>query len=295
MEITNLTPGKYVIAVSGGVDSVVLLDILVKTKRHDLVVAHFDHGMRKDSANDEKFVESLAIKYGLVYESSREELGERASEELARKRRYEFLHGIAKKYLAGAILTAHHQDDLVETAIINLQRGTNRSGLSSLKDTEKIKRPLLKYQKTEIIKYAKKNNLKWREDSTNSETKYTRNKIRHSLSKLSSEEKMEFLRKIMNVSTINVAIDSEIESLFYILGSKASIDRQMFIELPHVVKKEIIVFWLKKLDQKYDKKLVEKLVRDFTTGLSGKRIDAGSMYFFVLDKKQISLERKRPV
>ena len=90
---------RHILAVSGGVDSVVLLDMVVQglMKSDQVIVAHFDHGIRPESADDAAFVKSLADKYGLLFETKREELGPDASEELARDRRYVFLRDIAKK------------------------------------------------------------------------------------------------------------------------------------------------------------------------------------------------------
>jgi tRNA(Ile)-lysidine synthase len=102
----------YIVAVSGGVDSIALLHMLTKTTDHEIIVAHFDHGIREDSADDAAFVRSLATEYGFPFETLREELGPDTSEETARNRRYEFLRGIAKKY-NGQIVTAHHADDVV--------------------------------------------------------------------------------------------------------------------------------------------------------------------------------------
>jgi len=89
---------KYVVAVSGGVDSAVLLDILSKKPGLDLIVAHFDHGIRDDSKSDAIFVANLAKEYNLPFETKREELGSDVSEEKARDRRYEFLRAVAKKH-----------------------------------------------------------------------------------------------------------------------------------------------------------------------------------------------------
>lgn len=155
----DLKPGKYVLAVSGGVDSVALLDLLAKKAELELIVAHFDHGIRPNSKRDCDFVAILADRYGLEFYSVQGELGIGASEETARKARYDFLRKIKNKVNAKAIITAHHQDDVIETAVINIIRGTTARGLGSLKSTKEIARPLLKYTKKEIIGYAKENNL----------------------------------------------------------------------------------------------------------------------------------------
>jgi len=171
---------RYIVAVSGGVDSVVLLDMIAAQYPSDqLIVAHFDHGIRETSADDATFVRQLAVKYKLPFETKREELGEDASEELARHHRYAFLRAVAKKHDA-KIMTAHHADDVVETIAINLTRGTGWRGLAVL-DSPDVERPLLHKRKTELIAYANKHNLEWREDVTNTNTKYLRNDIRKKL------------------------------------------------------------------------------------------------------------------
>lgn len=165
-------------AISGGVDSVVLLDMLAKTK-HAVIVAHVDHGIRDDSADDARFVRQLAKKYGYAYEEVQLHLGTEASEEKAREARYAFLYRLAKKHKAD-IITAHHGDDLAETVAINLHRGTGWRGLAVLA-REGIERPLLAYSKQDLYGYAMKHGLEWVEDKTNRDKRYLRNRIRAQL------------------------------------------------------------------------------------------------------------------
>lgn len=178
---------KYVVAVSGGVDSVVLLDMLVKANDHDIIVAHFDHGIRKESASDARFVALLARMYGCEYVTTREELGASASEELARTKRYTFLRSVASQHGA-TIVTAHHRDDVVETIAINLVRGTGWRGLAVLGDP-KIARPLTIYNKQDLYMYALTHGLEWVEDETNATGSYLRNRIRKKLTNISSDTK----------------------------------------------------------------------------------------------------------
>lgn len=168
-------------AVSGGIDSVVLLDMLVREGAHQLTVAHFDHGIRTDSAADARFVEGLAKKYNLPFVTRREELGSQASEALARERRYAFLKETAVEMLA-QIATAHHADDVVETVAINLLRGTGWRGLAVL-NAKGITRPLLRKTKAEIREYALAHRLEWVEDSTNSSDTYLRNRVRRQVAR----------------------------------------------------------------------------------------------------------------
>lgn len=173
-----------IVAVSGGVDSVVLLDMLVKAGGDELVVAHFDHGIRPESADDARFVAALANRYNLKFETERAELGPDASEETARIHRYAFLRRIADDY-DGRIVTAHHQDDLIETIAINLVRGTGWRGLAALNDPN-IERPLLTYEKSALYDYALEHGLEWVEDETNQSHTYLRNRIRTRLGNIDS-------------------------------------------------------------------------------------------------------------
>lgn len=227
--------GRYIVAVSGGVDSVVLLHMLVHERPDDeLIVAHFDHGIRAESADDATFVEQLAQQNGLLYESRREELGPDASEEHARSRRYVFLREMAQKH-QGTIVTAHHADDVVESIAINLTRGTGWRGLAVL-DSADIERPLLDFKKADLIDYAKKYHLEWREDATNLDTKYLRNSLRQKLALLDKDshrllrlyrDRQCFLRQMVN---------NEIDRL---VGA-SPYSRHMYIAVSDVAAQELL-------------------------------------------------------
>lgn len=181
---------KYIVAVSGGIDSVVLLDSLVRSAQHDIIVAHFDHGIRDDSAADARFVEALATRYHVPFVSRREELGAQASEDQARERRYRFLRQVASWH-NGVIVTAHHYNDMLESIAINCLRGTGWRGVAVL-DGEGIFRPLLGQTKTQLLAYALRHRLEWVEDSTNTSDAYLRNRLRQQIGKnLSNEAKQE--------------------------------------------------------------------------------------------------------
>jgi tRNA(Ile)-lysidine synthetase-like protein len=193
--------------VSGGVDSVVLLDMLAAEGTHELTVAHFDHGIREDSAADARFVEALAVQYSAEFVTRREELGKDASEDLARTRRYEFLRSEAKK--RGAIIvTAHHADDIIETIAINISRGTGWRGAAVL-DSPIIYRPLLSLTKESIRTYARSKRLEWVEDSTNAETKYLRNRIRRLVAEKLNEDTRQ---KIIDIWKRQIALKAQIDA-----------------------------------------------------------------------------------
>lgn len=179
---------KYIVAVSGGVDSMALLDMLVNRRLQgptlqsdgELVVAHFDHGIRPESDADARFVWELAKLYGLPCEIRREELGADASEATARDRRYAFLAFVAAKYGGAPVITAHHRDDLVESIAINIERGTGWRGLAVMDGPGKV-RPLLDMTKQDIYDYALEHGLEWVEDGTNTSERYQRNRLRKRL------------------------------------------------------------------------------------------------------------------
>ncbi len=199
---------KYLIAVSGGVDSVVLLDMLSKSGQ-PIVIAHVDHGIRADSAADARFVEALAKNYKLPFVSKRFELGEGASEETARDARYSFLFEQAKKFNA-QLVTAHHQDDMIETIALNLQRGTGWRGLAVLNRSD-VDRPLLGFSKTALIEYALKHRLEWVEDATNQTDAYTRNQLRKSIQRSLASENITQLASL-RARQIQIARDIDRET-----------------------------------------------------------------------------------
>jgi tRNA(Ile)-lysidine synthase len=230
---------RCVIAVSGGVDSVALLDMVAKRQLLDvdsdsIIVAHFDHGIRSDSAEDALFVAHLARTYGFLFETARVELGRGASEEKARLYRYRFLRDVAKRHGA-IIVTAHHADDVVETIAINMERGTGWRGLAVL-DSPDITRPLLSINKKDLLAYAQEHQLEWREDSTNADTRLLRNDIRQRLEG-QDEDTVRLLGLYRNRQVaLKKIIDNETEK---VLG-EGPYDRHLFIYTPQQVARELL-------------------------------------------------------
>lgn len=264
----NLANGRYVLAVSGGVDSMALLDILAKKPGLELIVAHFNHGIRADSAKDEQLVRKIAQKYVLAFEVGYGHLGKQASEETARQVRYEFLNKLKGKYKAKAVITAHHQDDLIETAFLNILRGTGRKGLSSIMSPSII-RPLLNIPKAEILKYAKAHDLQWREDVTNLETRYLRNYIRqHLMSTLSDKQRQTILDNIDKIAKLNKLIEQDIATISHV--HLKELDRQQFIMLPNNISEELLAWWLRCNELRdFDRKAIKRLSTVIKTAPAG--------------------------
>ncbi len=188
---------KVLVAVSGGIDSMALLDVITRLApalRLELAVAHFDHGLREqESQDDAMFVVEQAKLRGLKSYVGRGDVKKLAAlqslsiEEMARKARYQFLMRVARKHGYDVVLTAHNANDNAETLLMNLMRGSGVSGLAAippvrpLVDNVIVARPLLGTERREIEAYAAEVELKWREDSSNTSTKYTRNRVRMEL------------------------------------------------------------------------------------------------------------------
>jgi tRNA(Ile)-lysidine synthase len=257
----ELPVGKYIVAVSGGVDSMVLLNMLSNLPNIELIVAHFNHGIRPEATEDEKLVRNIAKRLGLKFEVGYGRLGKNASEETARKARYKFLNEIKKKHKAKSIITAHHQDDLIETAILNLLRGTGRRGLVAMSMNEKILRPLLNYPKADILKYAKDHKLQWREDKTNTDETYLRNYVRRKLMpNLSVGQRKEVLKNIKKTLELEKILNPQIAELSQKIYKNSQIDRGSFSNMPFDLGNELVVFWLRQHGaSNFDKKTVNRL------------------------------------
>jgi tRNA(Ile)-lysidine synthase len=176
---------KIVVGVSGGPDSVCLLDALCKLKeKYDLhlIVAHVNYGLRgKYSDLDERLARNLAEKYSLPIEFLKVRKAEKSEEKL-RKIRYDYFEKVSKKYKADAIAVGHNLNDQAETVLMRLLRGTGLKGLGAIKfKNNNIIRPLLNIPRKEIIAYLRSNKTPYRIDKSNLSADFTRNKIRNIL------------------------------------------------------------------------------------------------------------------
>ncbi|MCF6181377.1 tRNA lysidine(34) synthetase TilS [Lutibacter sp.] len=179
---------KLLITISGGIDSVVLTHLLHKLK-FNIALAHCNFKLRgKDSFKDAAFVKNLSKTLKIPFftiEFETEKYAEKhkiSIQMAARDLRYHWFQKISEEQHFDYVLTAHHLDDVLETFLINLTRGTGLNGLTGIPEINgNIVRPLLPFSRNDILIYAAKNKLQWREDKSNSSTKYVRNKIRHKI------------------------------------------------------------------------------------------------------------------
>ena len=228
---------SLVVACSGGPDSMCLLDLVTKLKDElnlNIIVAHVNHKLRSESEEEAKMVENYSTENNLIFEllEITDYINGNFSEEDARKRRYKFFNEVIEKYHATALLTAHHGDDLIETILMRLTRGSNLSGYIGIKEISqnenyKTLRPLLSVTKDEIINYLKENNVPYRLDKTNKELKHTRNRYRHVVLPFLKKENPKVHEKYLKFSKELIEYDNFVNT--YINDNKFIVDNSIVI------------------------------------------------------------------
>ena len=199
---------KVIIAVSGGVDSVVLLHLIQSistAKRPKIIVAHINHKLRPESKQEENLVREQAQIYGLPFYMRTWPKTDHPSsgiEEAARNVRYNFLKELMLETKSDSVMTAHHQDDQVETILMKLTRGSTLEQMTGIEESQPFDqglliRPLLSMTKEEIYQYAESNNLVYMEDSSNQTLDYTRNRFRNLILPLFKDENEQFNSQII--------------------------------------------------------------------------------------------------
>lgn len=186
--IVDYKKSSFLLAVSGGVDSMVLLNLFT-ISNINFSVAHCNFSLRgKDSDEDEKFVKSICDKLGInffvkKFSTKKTAFDEKISIQMAaRELRYRWFNDLVNKNKIDNIVTAHHFNDNIETVLFNIARGTGISGLKGIeKKQNRLIRPLLNFTKNQVLDYANKNKIEFREDLSNEDEKYKRNKIRKSI------------------------------------------------------------------------------------------------------------------
>lgn len=222
--LSFLKESKLLIAISGGLDSVALTHLCHKLKLN-IALAHCNFNLRGDESDgDEAFVLQLAEDLDLEifiesFDTNAYAQDSKMSIQMAaRELRYDWFEALASQLQFDYILTAHHADDNLETFLINLSRGTGLEGLKGIPGiNNNIVRPLLPFSRVDIIAFAEENNLKWREDSSNASTKYTRNKLRHDVIPVLKEMNPQFLQNFNKtqgfLKDVDVIIEDRIEDV----------------------------------------------------------------------------------
>lgn len=222
--LSFLKGSRLLLAVSGGIDSIVLTHLCYKLNLN-IALAHCNFNLRNSESDaDEQFVVELAEDLNLeaFVESfdtkAYAEKNKRSIQMAARELRYHWFEALAKQLQFDYILTAHHADDNLETFLINFTRGTGLEGLTGIPEVnDNFVRPLLPFSSHEIYTYAKENKIKWRDDSSNASVKYLRNKLRHEvipiLKEINPSLLQSFKNTLSNLQDANTIIKDKIEDL----------------------------------------------------------------------------------
>ncbi|MCF7924351.1 MAG: tRNA lysidine(34) synthetase TilS [Candidatus Izimaplasma sp.] len=247
---------KLVLAVSGGVDSMVMLDYLAKLindYKLELFIVHVNHQKRDNSQKDAAFVKKMAQTLNLPFfllDLKKNEEGN--FHHYAHKKRYQFFLEVANKVGAKKIVLAHNLNDLAETILMRLTRGSSFEGYRGIleKTTYKNKtiiRPMLYTSKNDILDYQKRENVKYREDSSNLEDDYTRNRFRHNILPKLQKENPQYLEKLKQFSEYQTMAYNLIESLsktyfqsLEINKDKVIIDKKNFLNQLDIIQFEVI-------------------------------------------------------
>ena len=250
-----------VVGASGGPDSMVLLDILNEYKEKlnlTIIAAHVNHNVRKDCDFDENIVKEYARNHIMMFESMRiEETIDNNFEMEARKIRYDFFKQLIHKYNAKYLFTAHHGDDLIETILMRLSRGSVLKGYKGIttetnKKDYKIIRPLLWLTKDDILEYANNKKIKYALDYTNDEDEHTRNRFRHNVIPFLKSENKNCHLKYKQFSDELLLYDNFIDE--YLINSNILVDNKINIESFN--KENILI----------KTKLIQKLLNDIYDG-----------------------------
>lgn len=248
------------IGVSGGPDSMALLDLTMKLKKEldlVLVVAHVNHNVREESKEEEAYLRDFCKENGLHFECYKiEHYGDDNFHNEARTIRYNFFDQVCKDYNAKFLLTAHHGDDLIETILMRIVRGSTLKGYSGFsrvveKEDYTILRPLITVTKEDLTNYCENNNIKYFIDKSNLKDVYTRNRYRkYILPFLKDEDKMvheKFLKFSETLMEYNNYIEREMNLVINKVFKNGVLDIPRFKELDHLIQTKIISSILEKI------------------------------------------------
>lgn len=281
---------KLILAVSGGVDSMALL---VMYAHADIIVAHTDHGTRKSSAEDANFVSQKCQEMGVEFYETKLGLGEGVSEELARKKRYEFLKTIQEKE-GGILCTAHHLDDVLESIAINLIRGTGWRGLTPFYGDELV-RPFIisKMWKRDVLKFAGRHAVHYRQDPTNHETNYLRNRMREKMTELDETARVDIIKLFEKQNELRRKIEKLVAGLAkQTVVGKNFHKKELFLAVDEKVALEI----LREICLMHGYSLTRKQLGDLLSAIKTyaphKRFNLPKNHFVTILKNYIMFEEK---
>ena len=294
-----LNRNKLILAISGGIDSVVLT-YLCNEIGLKISLAHCNFNLRgKESNADEDFVLNLADELNLEvfvqnFDTESYAKDKKLSIQMAaRELRYAWFFELSNQLQFDYILTAHHTDDNLETFLINLSRGTGLEGLTGIPALNgKIVRPLLSFSRSEIEEYANKQKLEWREDSSNESLKYLRNKLRHEVIPPLKETNPQFLQNFTTtqkqLSGIDAIVQDAVDKVFKEVVEKVTED-EIHFSIPKLKKYNNVEAYLYQLLKDYNFTAWDDIV-SLLDAQSGKYV-LSNTYRLLKNREQLILSR----
>lgn len=251
-----------VVGCSGGPDSMALLHLLLKIKKEmdiAIICCHVNHNVRKESITEMEFLRKYCLNHGVEFEAMTiKNYGDDNFHNEARTIRYTFFNDIVKKYNAKYLMTAHHGDDLMETILMRIVRGSTLKGYSGFSKIVKMKnysivRPLINVTKEEIAEYDKKEKIPYVIDSSNVKDKYTRNRYRKvALPFLKNEDPLvhqKFLKFSNTLLEYNDYIDKEMSKIIKKVYSQKCLNIEEFLKLEKIFQNKVIYLMLEDIYQ----------------------------------------------
>ena len=297
LEQHSFSTHRYLLAISGGIDSMVLLDLFRQTAAN-FQVAHCNFQLREEDANgDEMFVREYCGKYNIPFHSVRfdvaayQKTGNYSVEMACRNLRYEWFEQVQQQNRLDVLVTAHHLDDNIETFLINLSRGTGLKGLVGMQiDNGKIFRPLLNFTKNDLLDYAKSNEINWREDYTNATDDYTRNKIRHHITPILKELHLQFdenfLSSLNHINDNYQIVQNKVEEIRSDLFTR---DNPIEIEISALKKLQPLETFLHYLFEKYGFSSSKEILK-FLDAETGSEIKSAT-YRLIKNRENLLLQK----
>lgn len=244
-----------ILGISGGPDSMCLYSLILKLKESlnlKIICAHINHNVRPESFEEQKFVENFTIEHNCIFESLTIENYPKANfESYARQIRYQFFHDLIKKYHANILMTAHHGDDLIESILMRLVRGSNINGYGGFKKEIKYQdftllRPLIYTTKKEILEYNKNHKIPYCLDKSNENEKYTRNRYRKNILPFLKNENEHVHQKFLKFSeelySINEFLENMTQNALTLVYNSDKVNLQEINKLDELLKKRVIEF-----------------------------------------------------
>ncbi len=261
-----------IVGCSAGPDSMALLHYLKKNSNNPIVCTHINHNKRIESQEEETYLKEYCKQEQIIFECYKiEKYQEKNFENEARNKRYEFYEKILKKYHSQYLFLAHHGDDLVETILMKISRGSNLEGYAGIKKIAKKKnyyiiRPFLEYTKQDLIQYNQQNHIKYYIDKSNEDTTYTRNRYRKNILPLLKKENPNIHKQYLKYSNTLLEyhnyIEEELNTIYPKIYQNKTIDLNIWKNLHPFLQKNILYKILTTYYQNTPNIIKEKNIND---------------------------------